>query len=202
MELVQVIKARRSIRKFKADPVPDELIREVLEAARFAPSGVNLQPWRFVVVKSEAARERLSTATVLPFVTDAPVVIACCADTGVFSEAANRVQGLKEAGAFLGNALEKYDAAEFVKRRNADPDTARVYLSLNTAIAIDHMTLRAVDLGLGTCWVMMFDQDKARKAMELAERYTIVALLPLGYPNQDPLPRPRLPLEEIVLKEI
>lgn len=202
MELINAIKARRSIRKFKADTVPDNLIREVLEAAKTAPSGTNIQPWRFVVVKSEAAKERLSTATTLPFVTSAPVVIACCVDHSVFSNVENRVRELKEAGAFLGTPLEGIDPKDYVKRRNADEATAKAYLSLNAAIAIDHLTLRAVDLGLGTCWVMMFDQNKAKEAMDLDERYTIIALIPIGYPDQDPPPRPRLPLEEVVLKEI
>lgn len=202
MELINAIKARRSIRKFKADPVPDNLIREVLEAAKTAPSGTNIQPWRFVVVKSEAAKERLSKATTLPFVTSAPVVIACCVDNSVFSNVENRVRELKEAGAFLGTPLEGIDPKDYVKRRNADEATAKAYLSLNAAIAIDHLTLRAVDLGLGTCWVMMFDQNKAKEAMDLDERYTIIALIPIGYPDQDPPPRPRLPLEEVVLKEI
>lgn len=63
MKLIEAIKARRSIRKFKPDPVSDQQIKELLEAARLAPSGVNLQPWRFVVVKSTEARKRLNEAT-------------------------------------------------------------------------------------------------------------------------------------------
>lgn len=203
MQVVEAIKARRSIRKYKPDPVPEEKIREVLDAARLAPSGVNIQPWRFVVLKSEAARERLNTATYLSFVTKAPVVIAICVDNQIMSEVGNRSRELKEAGAFLGTDLDNMDSETYASRRkNMDEVAVRAYLGLNAAIAIDHMTLRAVELGLGTCWVMMFDQEKAKEVMELDERYTIVALMPVGYPDQEPAPRPRLSLEQIVLKEI
>lgn len=202
MELIEAIKARRSIRKFKADPVPDNVIKEIIDAGRLAPSGINLQPWRFVIVKSEQARKRLSEGTPLSFVTKAPVVIVCCVDTQAFSNVASRVNELREAGAFLGTPLEDVKPSDYIKRRAQDEVALRAYLGLNAAIAIDHMTLRALDLGLGSCWVMMFDQENTRKAIDLDERYNVVALIPIGYPDQAPGPRPRLSLEEVLLKEL
>lgn len=203
MQVIEAIQARRSIRKFKPDAVSDELVREVLEAARLAPSGVNIQPWRFVVVKSEEAKEKLMAATPLSFVTKAPVVLVCCVENQVMSEAGKRSHELKEAGAFMGTDLENLSSEDYASRRtNMDEVAIRAYLGLNMAIAIDHMTLRAVELGLGTCWVMMFDQEQAKKALGLDERHNVVALLPLGYPDQNPGPRPRLALEEIILKEL
>ena len=83
-----------------------------------------------------------------------------------------------------------------------DQATAEGYLRLNAAIAIDHITLRAVDLGLGTCWVMMFDQEKAKQALGLDDNYNVVALIPVGYPDQSPGPRPRLERDQILLKEL
>lgn len=202
MELLDAIKTRRSIRKFKSDPIPDTAVNELLEAARLAPSGTNVQPWRFVVVKSEEARGRLSHCTPLPFVTKAPLVIACCIDMEAFASTGQRMKELKEAGAFLGTPLDEAKADDSSKGRNMDEMAMRAYASLNVAIAIEHITLRAVDLGLGSCWVMMFDQDKTKKALEIENKYNIIALIPIGYPDQAPSPRPRLPLEEIVLKEI
>lgn len=198
MEVLEAMKTRRSVRRFKTDPVPDEFIRELLEAARLAPSGLNIQPWRFVVVKSPGAREKLRDATPLPFVTKAPVVIACCVDRQAFSQVGDRAGELKEAGA-LGKS---FDAEEHARRRSRDQQAAMAYLSLNAAIAIDHMTLRAVDLDLGTCWVMMFDQEQVKKSLELEDRYHVVALLPVGYPDQNPGPRPRLPLSSLLVKEL
>jgi len=59
-----------------------------------------------------------------------------------------------------------------------------------------------VDLGLGSCWIMMFDSEKTRRLLELDDRYDVVALLPVGYPDQSPAARPRVPMEELVIKEI
>jgi nitroreductase len=64
------------------------------------------------------------------------------------------------------------------------------------------LTLRATDLGLGSCWIMMFDREKVKKLLGLDEKYDIVALLPIGYPDQAPVQRPRLNIKEVLLKEI
>lgn len=202
MELIEAIKARRSIRKFKSDPVSDQEIKALLEAARLAPSGVNMQPWRFVVIKSDQGRERLNEATWLPFVAKAPVVLACCVDKQSYGTLGNRITELREAGAFLGTPLENMTSEEYAKNRKRDQAAIDAYMALNAAIAIDHITLRAVDLGLATCWVMMFDQDKIKLALDLDDKYHVVALIPVGYPDQDPAPRPRLPLDELIIKEL
>lgn len=202
MELLDAIKARRSIRKFKLDPVPDNLINDILEAARLAPSGTNLQPWRFVIIKSQEAHEKLNECTPLTFVPKAPVVIACCIDKEAFYSTGQRMKELKEAGAFLGTPLDNTKPNDYSKKRTMDEMAMNAYASLNAAIAIEHITLRAVDLGLGSCWIMMFDQEKTKKALQLEEKYNIVALIPIGYPDQSPAPRPRLSLDEIILKEI
>ncbi|AET66083.1 nitroreductase [Desulfosporosinus orientis DSM 765] len=202
MELLEAMKARRSIRKFKPEPIPESHITQLIESARLAPSGSNLQPTRFVVIKSENARTQLSEATPLPFVSQAPVILACCVDTESLSGLGNRTRELMEAGAFKDTPLETIDTESYVKRSPMDKATAEAYLRLNAAIAIDHITLRAVDLGLGTCWVMMFDQEKVKQILGLGENYNVVALLPLGYPDQSPNPRPRIDINQILLKEV
>ncbi|HYH04876.1 MAG TPA: nitroreductase family protein [Bacillota bacterium] len=202
MELLQTMQSRRSIRKFKPDPVPDESIDQLLAAASLAPSGSNLQPARYLVVKSEAGRAKLAECTPLPFVAKAPVVFICCADMSAISASGQRFKELKEAGAFMETPLDTVSPADYSNRRpGMDEAAVKAYLNLNVAIAIDHITLRAVDLGLGSCWIMMFDQEKVRKTFGIGEQYLITALLPIGYPDQDPGPRPRLGLDEIVLKE-
>lgn len=74
-------------------------------------------------------------------------------------------------------------------------------LPINVAIAVDHITLAAADEGLGTCWIGAFDQAKARAAAGVPDRYTIAALLPLGFPKTTPERKPRRPLEEVVCWE-
>ncbi len=205
MELLKAIQSRRSIRNFKSDPVPDHLIKELLEAARLAPSGSNLQATRFVVIKSQGERMKLKECTPLPFVAHAPVVIACCIDKGAIANTMARYKELMEAQAFVGTPLAD-DATlieAYAKRRSSiDQATIKAYLTLNAAIAIEHIALRAVDLGLGSCWIMMFDSAKTKSVLELDDRYDVVALLPIGYPDQSPAARPRVPLEELVIKEV
>ena len=158
MDFTDVIRSRRSIRKFKPDSVSDEMINEILEAARIAPSGSNLQPSRFIVVKSAGGREKLKECTPLPFVHNAPVTIVCLADTGAFSGRDARMSELREAGAFIDTPLDGEGFAQAMKSRAVMSEAdAAAYLKFNAAIAIDHMTLRAVDLGLGSCWIGMFE---------------------------------------------
>ena len=204
MELLRTIQSRRSIRKFKSDPVPDSCIQELLEAARRAPSGSNLQPARYVVIKSEKERAKLKECTPLPFVVNAPVVFACCIDKGVMDNSKERYKELMEADAFADTPLADGAMIEAYARRrkSLDPAVIRAYLALNAAIAIEHIALRAVDLGLGSCWIMMFDNEKTRRILELDDRYDVVALLPVGYPDQSPAARPRVPMAELVIKEI
>lgn len=206
MELLEAIKSRRSIRKFKPEPIAGNLITELLESGRMAPSGSNLQPTRYVVIKSEEARAKLKECTPCAFVWQAPVVIAACIDTQVAATTEVRIRELMEANAFADTTLNSAnddDAEAYKKRRRAmDESTFKAYLTANAAIAIDHITLRAIDLGLGSCWVMMFDKEKAKSILNLDERYEVVALLPIGYPDQDPAQRPRISMNEVLLKEI
>lgn len=205
MELLDAIRSRRSIRKFKPDAIPESYVNELIEAGRLAPSGTNLQPTRYVIIKSKEARSKLNECTPLPFVATAPVVIACCIDSQAGDSQLDRMKELKEAQAFVDTPLDKdysKPRSENTKGRAMDPAALRAYLNLNAAIAIDHITLRAIDLGLGTCWIMMFDREKVKNLLGLDERYDVVALIPVGYPDQSPAQRPRLPIDEVILKEI
>lgn len=203
MELKEVLERRRSIRKFKPDPIPEEYIMELLEAARLAPSGTNIQPWRFVVVESKEMRQRLSECTIgMSFIAQAPVTIVCCADLKSLEKRPQRIAELQKAGVFSGTDLEKINLEDYLKQSTMDLNAARAYLSLNVAIAIEHIILRATDLGLGSCWVMMFKQKEVKKLLDLGEDIIVVALVPVGFPGQDPPPRPRLKMEDILLKRV
>lgn len=202
MELLEAIQSRRSIRKFKSDAIPEEYIHQLIEAGRLAPSGTNLQPTRYVIIKSEDARTKLKECTPLPFVSTAPAIIACCIDTQSIVSTGDRMKELKEAKAFIDTPLDNPDKDYSKNKQSMDTASLKAYLTLNAAIAIDHITLRATDLGLGSCWVMMFDKEKVRALLELEDRYDIVALLPIGYPDQSPKQRPRLDYNEVLLKEI
>ena len=194
MEFDQVIRARRSIRHFKPDPVSNEALSEILEAARLAPSGSNIQPWRFVIIRSPEKKKQLEAATVFRFVLKAPVVIACCSDFSALDGRQDRLLELFQAGVFEG---VETDGEYIPPERNQDQ--LQAYLNMNVGIAITHMMLKAADLGLGTCWIGGFDPMKAKEILSLDHRLQIVALLPIGYPERLPAPRPRFAAEKLIV---
>jgi nitroreductase len=199
MEFDEVVSTRRSIRRFKDEPVPDVYIRKLLEAARLAPSGLNLQPWRFAIVKSKTVREELTRVTLATFATDAPVVLICCADLDVVASLGERVAELQEAGAFSGTRFQGFGAEDFLAGGALNESAIKANLAFQVAIAIEHIALKAVDLGLGTCWVTSFDEKEVKRIVGISDRYSVVAMLPVGYPVEVPGQRPRLAVDDIVI---
>ena len=113
-----------------------------------------------------------------------------------------RIEELFKARSYFAPPTEKFDPNDYANKRPTGPEIDQSYLNLNVAIAIDHLTLRAVDLGLGTCWVMQFDNKKVKEILSLDNQYEPFVLLPIGFPAQKPKPRPRLTLEDILIEEI
>jgi nitroreductase len=201
VELSDVITLRRSIRKFREENISDDTIRLLLEAARLAPSGSNLQPARFIVAQSTTAREALGRCTPYKFIVKASVIFVCCADLRAVTTRDRRIGELMIEGAFEGVDMDMNDAS-ITSSPIMDEEAVKAYLSMNVAIAVEHIVLKAVDLGLGSCWLGRFDRDKVREYLKLDERIYPVILLPVGHPDQSPHPRPRLALEKLVLKTI
>ena len=195
MELTDVIAARRSIRKFKPDPLPEHMVTELLEAARLAPSATNIQPWRFAVVRSADVRRKVQDCCHgLRFPATAPVIFVAMADPRTLETRAARMQELAATGAFTDTGLE--DSA--YGNRRLDENLARSLLYLNVAIAVEHLVLRATDLGLGSCWIRMFDEARLKSVLSVPEHFLVVALVPVGYPGQQPPGRPRLSRDDVV----
>jgi nitroreductase len=197
----EAIEKRRSIRKFKSEPVPDEYITELIEAARLAPSGCNAQPWRFKIVKEPELKARLAHAAFdQAFIARAPVVIVCCADIqGYLDGTVSGVQDLAKAGAVEDRIVKVLtDRASELRSQSA----ARIgpKIIVNVAIAVEHIVLRALDFGLGTCWVRLLDGNMIRDIFGWDENIFVVALLPLGFPDESPKPRKRMPLQALLLK--
>jgi len=168
MDVFEAIKKRRSVRAYLDKPVEEEKILKILEAARLAPSASNRQEWRFVVVKDKKTRAELKKAAKgQAFVGEAPVVIACCAETD------NHVM-----------------------------TCGQLCYPIDVAIAIDHMTLSACGLGLGTCWVGAFYEEEVKKILEIPKNIKVVELLCLGYAKEElKQPKERLSIEEIAFSE-
>ena len=173
MDFMKVIQERRSIRKYKDTSVPDETIREVLEAARRSPSWANTQVWRFIVVKDQSIKERLQntlrpTNPARQAMVEAPIVICIAAqrDRSGFSRG--------EAATNKGD-----------------------WFMFDCGIAMEHIVLTAWNFGLGTVHVGLFDAKKADEILQIPEGYNIVEMAPLGYFDETPGQTPRKPMEEI-----
>ena len=200
MELSDVIASRRSIRKFRPEDIPADTVRLLLDAARLAPSGSNLQPARFIVAQSPAAKEALSRYTPYKFIVKAAVIFVCCADLTAITTRERRVGELLNEGVFEGVDMDMSDSS--AASPIMDAEAVKAYLSMNVAIAIEHIVLKAVDLGLGSCWLGRFDRDKVKEFLALDESIYPVVLLPVGHPDQSPKARPRFALDKLVLKTI
>jgi|BarGraNGADG00212_2_1021979.scaffolds.fasta_scaffold07259_3 Nitroreductase len=195
------IEKRRSIRKFKRKPVPDEQITALIEAARLAPSASNTQPWRFKIVSDDDTKTKLAEAAYhQSFVAQAPVVLVCCADLqGYFEGIKARSQEFGKEGALEETMLRVLRGrAEQLKTVNIQELAPGI--AFNVAIAIEHIVLRALDFGLGSCWVRMLDEQKIKTIFGWKNSIHVVALLPLGYPDETPNPRKRRAIEELILK--
>ena len=178
METQEAINSRRSIRRYQATEVDDKTLNLVLEAARQAPSWDNTQCWQFIVVRDAGNRNKL--ADMLPRtnnpaargIREAPVAIVVCAELG-------------KAG-YLSGKLSS--------------DKGDWYM-FDVALAMQNLVLAAQSLGLGTVYIGWFDEEKTASFLNIPEGYSIVAMTPLGYPDQHPKPRPRKELAEIVYYE-
>ncbi|WP_028574276.1 nitroreductase family protein [Desulfonatronovibrio hydrogenovorans] len=201
MNVSQAIKARRSIRKYTDQEVTAGQIGEMLEAARLAPSGLNAQPWRFKVIQDQKEIAWISSEASKGqrWVGRAKAVFLCCVDLGRYMEDARAsVRFLKDSGVLppeMQAGIEEY----VQKAAGAPPEVLRYAAATNCSIAITQMMLQAVELGLGTCWIGMFDEQSIKDRFSLPDQMAVVAMLAVGHPAEDPGPRPRKELEEIVL---
>lgn len=171
MNLFQVIRERRSIRKYLPLAVEQEKLDQILEAARLAPSWKNKQGWRFLIVTEQKKKADILSAfaddnPAKKAIAQAPVIIVVCA--------APRESGIEEG---------------------------KEYYLADAAIAFEHICLSAHALGLGTCWMGLFREAPLREALGVPEEYRVVGMTPLGYPDQAPHPRPRKALAEIIFSE-
>ena len=196
----EAINRRRSIRKFKPDPVPDECIVALLESARLAPSGCNAQPWRFKVVKDPEKKRRLAqAANNQMFIAEAPVVIVCCADVqGYLDGSVSGIQDLGKIGA-VEESVVKVLVKSIDQMRACSMEQLGSRIAANVAIAVEHMVLRALDFGLGTCWIRFLDVERIKKMLGWDDNIFVVALLPVGYPAEFPAPRKRLPQDALLI---
>ena len=201
MELFDVIRTRRSIRSYRKDPVPEELVKEILDAARWAPSGKNRQHWHFIVITDETLKKKVGE---------------------IWGDAAQRYFGKKTAESLyeeMKEQPEEFRDEEWVKTSQSGSAYRYCFgapLLIAVAInnpeiennfpsafqAIQNMILAAHALGLGTCVTRRIvkrpdDRKKFQRLLKVPEDYEMVALVTVGYPAKIPVSR-RRDLKEMV----
>ena len=205
MDVFDAIRTRRSIRKFKQDPIPEATLRELIEFATLAPSASNKQMWKFCVITNreilgkinDAILAKLDALAEMPgaedfrsrlravknystFFTDAPAVIAAFREPYRSS-----IDVLLEN---QGLSREKIDS---VRQR---PDIQSL------GAAIENLCLAAHAKGLGTCWMSApcIAGPEIAELLEIEPPWELVAFIPIGVSSEEPIARPRKPLEEVV----
>lgn len=154
MNCKETILTRKSIRSFQNKPIPQEIITDMIEAARLSPSTQNRQPWRFVILTQQDKIKDMALHCGLIglanyFIRNAPCVIVACAD------------------------MDKD-----IKINGQD------YYLVDTAIAFQQMMLMAWSHGIGSCWLGAFSEKKLKAWLKLPKSWRIVALSPFGYPAE------------------
>ncbi len=203
MGVKDAIAARHSVRAFTKDKLTESEIRELLEAARNAPSSLNSQPWRFLVVTDAADLAWFGTSEATrkqAWLAGAAAIVVCCADIAHYvKDSQSAAFFYRDNDIITGETMDGIDA--YVAREAVAAEQAKFgACAMNTALAEAFIMLRAVEMGLGTCWVGMFDEANIKARFGLAEGLRIVNILAVGRPDEPEVhPRKRKALEEIRL---
>lgn len=176
MDVMEAVRKRKSIRAYKNTPIDDKTLTTVLEAARLAPSWANTQTWRFIAIKDKDIKTRLIDTSLragnrgFEALRQAPIAIVACAE-------------MDRAGCREGKPVT---------------DKEGYWFMFDVALAMQNLVLVAESLGLGTVYLGGFDAKKAGDILGVPVGYCVVAMTPLGYPDELPEARPRKELSEII----
>lgn len=168
MDVFEAIKGRRSIREFTKQDVPKDSVEKIIDAARMAPSAGNIQPWEFVVVRDSQTKRKIAEAAL-----DQMFIATAPVVIIVCAHLRRSAQGYGSRG-------------------------EKLYVIQDTAAATENILLVAYVLGLGTCWIGAFEEDKVKEILELPLEVRPVAIIPIGYPAEKLSPPPRRSLDEII----
>ncbi|QNB46066.1 nitroreductase family protein [Thermanaerosceptrum fracticalcis] len=185
-----VMRERRSIRNYKKDEkISQETLNEILDLATTAPSGWNLQHWKFIVIQEQERKQRLlPIAYNQQHVADCSALVIVLGDTEAYK-----------------NAEELYSDANLVKQIQGgyinNEDSRKKGALLNPALAAMQLMLAAKANGIDSCPMTAFDQESLRKELRIPEQYIPVMMITLGYAAEQTAPTGRFPLDRVVIQE-
>ena len=202
-EFFEVVRRRRSIRKFKPDPIPDEYIEKILEAGRWACSGANAQPWEFIVVKDKETKDKI-------------VEFHAIHRKQVWEIEKTKIKELRHNAYEAPPGPSNFNEAPVLIVLCGDPRTTQASVLITHFLAneggpMSHflknmgnvtqiMLLAATALGLGSRWVSINVTTEARLKvlLDVPEELTIPTIVPIGYPAYEPPSSYRRDLKEII----
>ena len=180
--LSQAIEERRATPSFDGTPIPAEDLKQILDAGLHAPSGYNMQPWRFIVVQSPEQKRRLRAASYNQAkVEEASAVIVACGDADGWRKDVDLMLQLGREGGMPESyaAQARTSVSNFLS--GFTTEEMHAWLNKHVMIATTHMMLMAEVMGYDTAPMEGFEQDKVHEVLRLPMSYWVVALLGIGH---------------------
>jgi F420 biosynthesis protein FbiB-like protein len=198
LDLPQLIRGRRSVRRLRPDPVPPELVRAVIEAAAWAPSPHGTQPWRFVVLTRQERKQQLAEAMATAW--RHHLAMDGQDEETIARRLAGSQRRLLEAPVLILVCLDPSDLDRYPDPERQQAERIMAIQSLGAAV--QNVLLMAYRLGLDTGWMCapLFCPDVVRNVLDLPSELEPQALITLGYAAADPQRRPRRPLDALIVR--
>jgi coenzyme F420-0:L-glutamate ligase / coenzyme F420-1:gamma-L-glutamate ligase len=195
-EMHQTLLERRSIRRYRPDPIPREVVEQILNAAIWAPSAHNRQPWRFAVVETAETKERLATAMGARLRRD--LQKDGVAEEAIEKDASRSYARITSAPVLIALCLSMLDMDSYPDEHRSRNEYLMAVQS--TAMAGQNLLLAAHEAGLGACWMCapLFVPDVVAEVLAMPQDWQPQALITLGYPAET-REKTRIPLEKSVL---
>ncbi|MBN8655872.1 MAG: nitroreductase family protein [Anaerolineae bacterium] len=197
IDLHAFLRTRRSIRRFKPDPVPDSVIREILHTATFAPSAHHRQPWRFVVLTNTPQRSQFADKMMMAF--EQTLVEDKLPREEIQKRLARSQERMGSAPVIVLLCVDMTEMEQYTDERRKKAE--HLIATQSAANAGMQLLLAAHAEGLGGVWICspVFAQETVKNALSLPTTWEPQAMFLLGYPVEIPPVRERKPLEEVVI---
>ncbi len=186
--LNEAVTQRRATQGFKTDPIADEVLHELLGLALLAPSGYNLQPWKFIVVQNQDNKERLmKVAMNQAKVAEAPVVVIACANPNGWRDDLDKVIAMARE---TGQIKDDNVASQMREKASTYLSSVdnRVWATKQTMIAFSHLMLLAESYGIDTAPMEGFNEVEVKAEFNIPDDFLVLALLAMGYRSKPDRP--------------
>ena len=198
MELREAIAKRYATKHFDARPIPIEQVRELLEMVRWAPSGINIQPWRVKIVSDPAVKAKLAEASYHePQIESCAHLLVWCADSDVAGLSERLLAGMEREG--VPESTRMIVTGIAADMRQIPTEAWAGYAVANTYLPALLTQLMAKDMGFDSCMMTHFRPEEYSRILDLPANLLPAILCPLGYADDEPLPKWRYSVAELLI---